>query len=262
MMALHAPRVFATAYDSFDVRWHKVTHASDMATGAGNVFQCLALVVPALGMVVSSGRVGKRVGGGALAWSAGSTLRRAVVVGATAAIAGVAAYTWWPNGDYRPIQPGERGTIQAGLKAFAAVPSGRPSLTPQRQQQLHGAPFESKRSDDTRNKPEQQADQLPGGGETTTDTSPATTGTSPATTGTTTTTTPAGTTTTTTPTDTTTTPAATDTTTTPTDPGTSTTTTPTGATTSPTTTDTTTTPTTTTDTTTTTTPTTTTTTTP
>jgi putative peptide zinc metalloprotease protein len=147
MMILHAPRVFATAYDSFGVRWHKVTHAfdqGDVGTGLGDVFQCLALVLPALGMLVSSVRVGKRAGTGALAWSAGSVGRRVFVVAATAATAGLAAYTWWPNGDYRPIQPGERGTIQGGLKEVSSVPSGRPSLTPTRQQQLHGAPFESR----------------------------------------------------------------------------------------------------------------------
>jgi putative peptide zinc metalloprotease protein len=249
LMLLHAPRVFATAYDSLGVRWDKVSDAfgaGNLGTGFGNLLQCAALVVPALGMVVSSGRVGKRVGAGTWSWSAGRPLRRAIVVGGTTAAAALAAYTWWPNGDYRPIQPGERGTVQAGLKAFEAVPSGRPSLTPERQQQLNGAPFQSKsagatdseRATSDEERAKREAEEKSRADETSTTEAPSTT----------TTTAPAESETTT---DTATTPSSgTETTTAPTTTDTTTTTTPTDTTTSPTTTDTTTT-----DTTTTTTPT-------
>jgi putative peptide zinc metalloprotease protein len=235
MMILHAPRVFATAYDSLGVRWDKVTHAfnsGQVGTGIGDGFQCLALVLPALGMVVSSGRIGKRLGTGTWRWSAGSPLRRAIVLTGTAAAVGLAAYTWWPNGDYRPIQPGERGTLTGGLKELSAITTGRPSLTPQRQQQLHGAPFEQpiQARTSSNSEPHQSSTnriQVP----TTTETTPTTTATTPADTSTATTPTTTDTSTTTTPTTT-----DTSTTTTPT-----TTTTDTSTTTTPTTTDTTTT---------------------
>ena len=231
MMIIHAPRVFATAYDSFGVRWDKVTGAfdkGDVGSGLGNLLQCSALVLPALGMVVSSGRVGKRVGAGALGWSAGSPVRRSLVVGGTIAAAALAAYTWWPNGDYRPIQQGERGTIQAGLESFTSVPSGRPSLTPQRQQQLQGAPFQRKKADPTPSKQDRKTTdnastkseetsttEVPS---TTTETTPTETDTTPAETPTTTApaTTTTDTSTSATPTDTTTSTTPTDTTTTPT----------------------------------------------
>ena len=47
---------------------------------------------------------------------------------ATVAAAGLAllAFTWWPNGEYRPIQPGERGTIQGAVASLAEIPTGRP----------------------------------------------------------------------------------------------------------------------------------------
>jgi putative peptide zinc metalloprotease protein len=228
MMLLHAPRVFATAYDSLGLRWDKVTGAfgaGQTGTGLGNLLQCAALVLPGLGMVVSTGRVGKRVGAGALGWSAGSALRRAIVAGGTVAGVALAAYTWWPNGDYRPIQKTERGTVQGGVDELSAIPSGRPSLTPQRAQQLHGAPFERK-APKTAGATDKRAQTHPHTNtvevpstttDPTTETAPATTdtttSTTPTTTDTTTTPTPTDTTTSTTPTDTTTSPTPTDTTT-------------------------------------------------
>jgi hypothetical protein len=175
-------------------------------------------------MVVSTGRVGKRAGTGALRWSEGSAFRRTLVVAGTVAATALAAYTWWPNGDYRPIQKDERGTLQGGIKALSAVPSGRPSLTPQRAQQLHGAPSERKASDSsTGDKPDAKQQTptttVPSQSETTpteteTTTTPAATGTETTTTPTTTAPATTDTTTSTTPTDTTTTPTTTDTTTT------------------------------------------------
>ena len=44
-------------------------------------------------------------------WSRGSVLRRGVAVAGVAAVAGATAFVWWPNGDYEPIRPGEKGTI-------------------------------------------------------------------------------------------------------------------------------------------------------
>jgi putative peptide zinc metalloprotease protein len=243
MMLLHAPRVFATAYDSLGLRWDRVTAAfgaGQPGTGLGNLLQCAALALPGLGMIVSTGRVGKRVGAGAMNWSAGSAFRRAIVLGGTAASVALAAYTWWPNGDYRPIQKNERGTVQGGVDSFSAIPSGRPSLTPQRARQLHGAPFERKTPDVRSQAGKSQAEQLrarrkaeaksraqgtstvqvPSTMTTPTDTTPTPTDTTTTTTATdtqtTTAPTPTDTTTSTTPTDTTTSPTPTDTTTSPT----------------------------------------------
>lgn len=228
MMLLHAPRVFATAYDSFGVRWDKVSAAfgaGHIGKGFGDLFQCAALVLPALGMVVSSGRVGKRAGSAAWTWSAGAPARRAIVVAGTGAALGLAAFTWWPNGEYRPIQPGERGTFASAVSSISAVPSGRPALTPQRQQELNGAPSERHKAqpstDDNQTKDETSTD-------TSTSTVPSTTPEEDTTTtdstttdtGTTTTTAPSGTATETStapapaPTDTTTSTTPTDTTTT------------------------------------------------
>jgi putative peptide zinc metalloprotease protein len=144
-MLLHAPRAFATAYDSFGVQLDKLTHASSVLAGAGGALQLAVLVLPCAGIALTTARVGGRIANGAWSWSDGQPARRVAVAAAGAAVVGLAAYTWWPNGDYRPIQPGERGTIQGAVGSLGAIAGGRPSLTPERAQELGGAPSERTR---------------------------------------------------------------------------------------------------------------------
>ena len=143
MALLHAPRLFATAYDSIGVQYDRIGAAlSDgaAATVASGSLQLLLIALPAAGLALTLSRVGTRAGLRAVSWSAGRPARRAAVILAFTATIALATFTWWPNGDYRPIQPGERGTIQGGLQSVASIPSGRPGLTPARERQLDGAP--------------------------------------------------------------------------------------------------------------------------
>ncbi len=148
VMALHAPRAFATAYDSLGVQWDKVSAAFDRGEtliGIGSGLQMIALVVPAVGITLTGGRIGSGISRGAWGWSAGSATRRGGLLLATTAALALVAYTWWPNGEYRPIQPDERGTLTGAVHSLRSVPSGRPALTPERQEQLDGAPSERDR---------------------------------------------------------------------------------------------------------------------
>jgi putative peptide zinc metalloprotease protein len=143
MMVLSAPRVVATAYDSLGVLGNKFSAALDAGKGvnaAASGLQMAALVLPVAGMTATSGRIGRRIVGGALSWSAGDAVRRSALVALLAGGIALAAFTWWPNGEYRPMQPGERGTVASGVRAISAVPSGRPALTRQDQRALDGAP--------------------------------------------------------------------------------------------------------------------------
>ncbi|MEA2442150.1 MAG: putative peptide zinc metalloprotease protein [Thermoleophilaceae bacterium] len=143
LMVINAPRLFATGWDSFWTHYDAVGPAfsKDQALrGVREAVQMVVLALPAIGFAYTAARIAARGGTGAWKWSAGSPVRRAGVTLAGAAAVGAIAFTWWPNGDYRPIQPGERGTLTGGFQQLSNVTSGRAALTPERQRQLHGAP--------------------------------------------------------------------------------------------------------------------------
>ena len=148
-MLFNAPRIFATAWDSFFVQWDKVSTAADdgrfFSVAAGGL-QMAILALPSAGLVASFGRIAKRASVAAWSRTAGHPVARAGLVAAGTALTALAAFVWWPNGEYKPIQPGERGTIQGAIAQLAEVPSGRPGLPPERERELGGAP--TRRSQD------------------------------------------------------------------------------------------------------------------
>jgi putative peptide zinc metalloprotease protein len=200
-MIFNVPRIFATAWDSFFVHFDDADAAfgsGHMASGMVASLQMAALTLPALGVAYSGTRAGGRAFRGGWRWSEGSPMRRLGVVTSSAALIALFGFVWWPNGDYKPIQPGERGTVQGAVAQFAAVRSGRPGLSPEREHELGGAGFVDE------NTPGSGGGEVPAPGET--GTSPTTTSeTSTGETTTTTATTSTSTTDTTTPSETTTT---------------------------------------------------------
>jgi putative peptide zinc metalloprotease protein len=181
MLVFNLPRMTATAWDSFWVQGDRVSQAwgdgntLDVAVGG---MQATFLLLPVAGMTATFGRVGKRVVTGAWGWSAASFLRRGLVLVTTGAAAGVAGFVLTPNGDYRPIQPGERGTLQGALAEFDDLATGRPGLTEQRERELGGAPSERDRRSGKVPAPE-SPDATTTIEETTTSTETTETGTSP-----------------------------------------------------------------------------------
>jgi putative peptide zinc metalloprotease protein len=145
MMLINAPRVLATGWDSFWMHWDRVgPHFAAGQTGlaAMSVFQMVVLVLPTAGLAYTTGRVGHRAGRLGWRWSDGSPRRRTVLLAGAATAVGLAAFLLWPHGAYRPIQPYEKGTLLSGVREIKDVPSGRPSLTVERQRELGGAPTE------------------------------------------------------------------------------------------------------------------------
>jgi putative peptide zinc metalloprotease protein len=65
-----------------------------------------------------------------------------VLAGSTATVAFL-TFSLWPNGQYKPIQPGETGTIQGGVAQLASYETGRAALTAEREDELGGATFVS-----------------------------------------------------------------------------------------------------------------------
>ena len=131
MLLLHAPRIFATAWTSLGDKSEGVSKAfadGNLLDVASGVFQCVILVLPMLGLVLTFVRLGGRAGRGVWRRTEGKPLGRLAATGAMAAVIGALAYTWLPNGDYEPIRKGEKGTLTEGIAAVAQAPTGRPSL--------------------------------------------------------------------------------------------------------------------------------------
>jgi putative peptide zinc metalloprotease protein len=143
MMIFNLPRMIATAWDSFFVQLDKVEHGSGFGRYFG-VVQLIAITLPIAGFAYTMTRGTGRLMSSAWSWSEGAPLRRAVIVAFTVLTAGVAGWVLLPNGDYRPIQPGERGTLRGGVQQFKSIQSGRPGLTEERQKELGGAPAQKK----------------------------------------------------------------------------------------------------------------------
>jgi putative peptide zinc metalloprotease protein len=144
-IVVNAPRIFATAYDSFLVHYDKAQGAfgaGKAGSGALASLQMVTLTLPALGMVLSSSRAGSRAFIGGWRWSEGAPMRRLGVISGTAGLLALLGFVWYPNGEYKPIQRGERGTLQGAVAQLTQLRTGRPALTPEREQELGGAPSE------------------------------------------------------------------------------------------------------------------------
>jgi putative peptide zinc metalloprotease protein len=115
------PRVAATVWDSLGVRWDVLRsnwasgHAAEVAVG---LVAMAAVALPVLSMSYLLVRIVRRTG--LRVWRATAErppLRTLAVIAAVVAAA-LLAWAWWPNGQYRPIEPNESGTLlDAGRSA-------------------------------------------------------------------------------------------------------------------------------------------------
>ena len=120
------PRAAATAWDSLGLQASAVGRRWSGGDPAGTILglvSILALVVPLLSTGYLLGRIGRRL------WRAtgSDAALRVTATLATSALLVAAAASWWPRGQYRPIEAGERGTVVdvarsvAGLEPVSAV---------------------------------------------------------------------------------------------------------------------------------------------
>ena len=141
-MIMATPRLIATAHDSFGLQLDRIHDAAGLAEAAVGGLRLTALILPIAAMSLSLGRTGRMAGRGLMRWSRGSVPRTAVTALGAAVLVGGAGYIWWPNGDYEPIRPGERGTIGESLAAMADAAGGRPFFTPERELRYESIPTE------------------------------------------------------------------------------------------------------------------------
>ena len=74
--------------------------------------QMLSVLLPSAACVLILCRTGIRFFRGLARWSQGSTAKRAVAAALSVVVVAGLGWAWWPSADtYKPIQPGERGTI-------------------------------------------------------------------------------------------------------------------------------------------------------
>jgi putative peptide zinc metalloprotease protein len=114
LMVKVLPRVAATVWDSLGVRWDVLRsnwasgHAAEVAVG---LVAMAAVALPVLSMSYLLVRIVRRTG--LRVWRATAErppLRTLAVIAAVVAAA-LLAWAWWPNGQYRPIEPNESGTL-------------------------------------------------------------------------------------------------------------------------------------------------------
>ena len=144
-IVMSAPRTFATAYDSFGLQLDRLRASHGAAELGVGAFRIAGLVLPLAAMSLSVSRTARMALRGVTNWSRGSVVRRAVAVTGVAAVAGVTAFVWWPDGDYEPIRPGEKGTVVEAVRSVPQIPSGRPSFTPQQAAAYAAVPTERER---------------------------------------------------------------------------------------------------------------------
>jgi hypothetical protein len=115
-MLVAAPRVLATAWDAVGVRYQAVAgdvRAGETLRALAGVLQICALALPALGIIYSSGRFGRRAQRVIWTRAGETTLSRATL----AAVAAGCIFMLWPGGQYRAIGLADQGTLPHAIRA-------------------------------------------------------------------------------------------------------------------------------------------------
>ena len=122
MMAVAAPRIVATAWDSFQTHLSRVQSSwssGDTLRAVLSAIQLVALSLPALGITYTAIMFGRRFVRGWRALS-GRPIARALLVTGALGLITLLAYLWAPREQYRPITPHERWTAAEITRAAAS----------------------------------------------------------------------------------------------------------------------------------------------
>ena len=113
------PRILATAGHSFAAQWTLLTaywHQSRWLGVGSKILALIAVVIPVFGVSFIVSRMVKQLVKSTLRRTEGKPVRRAGAAALGAAVVAGLVWVWWPHGNYRVIQPDERGVLQ---QAFA-----------------------------------------------------------------------------------------------------------------------------------------------
>ena len=131
-LIIGVPRIVATIVDSLGMhagRIGEAVTAADWPLATLGGLKVVALLLPVAAIGLTFGRLGRALARGLCGWASRSTWRKIVAVAGTAAVTALALGTWWPNGDYEPLRPGERGTIGDGIGGLEEIPTGHAAFT-------------------------------------------------------------------------------------------------------------------------------------
>ena len=131
--------MLATGWDSLFIQKGKFSEqmsGGEIAQAAVSGLQMLFIVLPVLGMGVTLSRVAKRTVVGFWNFTSGHPFRRVALGAAGVAVVAAAAFLLLPNGEYKPIQPGEDWTFSDSVDAASEVSTGRPGLTEETESEL------------------------------------------------------------------------------------------------------------------------------
>ncbi len=139
LAAISLPRVASTAWDSVGRQWDVIARQAGDGRWLETVVGVLAigaLILPIAGTVCILFRTARRLATRAWGATSGRPVWRSLAAGGAVAATAAVTVLWWPNGEYEPIRPGERGTLTQGVKAVRDVGTGRPGLTQERADEL------------------------------------------------------------------------------------------------------------------------------
>jgi putative peptide zinc metalloprotease protein len=161
LLVVHLPRLISTGLVSF--RRHSAGIAEGVGTGdwsqaGAAVLHIALLVLPTVGATYVLARTAKRIAAGGLRASAGRPALRVALLTGITAVAAIAVVSLWPDEDYRPIGPDERGTLLDATRTVArsaqqdspaqGTPApAEPSATPQGSAQPDGSSTDAEPDD-------------------------------------------------------------------------------------------------------------------
>jgi putative peptide zinc metalloprotease protein len=127
VMLVNAPRIIATAWDSLGKQAGMISSATQKGDGvaiAVGAIQVVTLVLPIGGMILSLVQTARRVAVAGWNRTKGKPLLRGGFVLLSALAVALLVAAWLPHGNnYRPIQPGDRGTVQGGIASVEQAPA-------------------------------------------------------------------------------------------------------------------------------------------
>jgi putative peptide zinc metalloprotease protein len=119
------PRVAATMWDSVGIRMDLLERSwasGQEAESAVILVSILALALPVVGIAYLVSRVVRRTSLRVWRATSGRPVTRSLAALVAASLLALLAWAWWPNGQYRPIQAGEPGTLSRPAARVAQTP--------------------------------------------------------------------------------------------------------------------------------------------